>query len=222
VCSSDLCDDRPDWRPTRFQEELLGCRLIREFLIAKVLDYRDRNEELERSTNPFAAVVQAHLAEMATRDDPAARQVGKIRLVKGLYQRGFDKDDVRQLYRLIDWLMVLPTEQDRSFKDEIYAFEREKQMPYVTSTERLAREEGREEGLQKGRHEGREDGLEAERRHLHKVIATGLEQKFGSPGKRLAARVRKCEETARLLRVNLALITATTLEEVETALGKGA
>jgi hypothetical protein len=147
---------------------------------------------------------------MATRDDPAARQVWKIRLVKGLYKRGFSQEDVRQLYRLIDWLMVLPKGREDRFRDEIFAFETEKHMPYVTSIERRAQERGREEGLQKGR--------EAERTDLLKVIATGLAQKFGSPGKRLTSRVRRIHDIARLLRINQVLITATTIEDVEAAL----
>ena len=32
----------------------------------------------------------------------------EMRLVRGVYERGFAAKDVRQLFRLIDWLMVLP------------------------------------------------------------------------------------------------------------------
>ena len=39
------------------------------------------------------------------------------------------------------------------------AIEKEKSMPYVTSVERLAREEGRQEGKQEGRQEGRQEGV---------------------------------------------------------------
>jgi hypothetical protein len=90
----------------------------------------------------------------------------------------------------------------------------EKHMPYVTSIERL----GEEKGLKKGREEGFQKGREAVRRDLLKVIATGLGQKFGNLGKRLASRVRKVDDIARLLRIAQILITATTIDELEAAL----
>ena len=205
-----LCDDREDWRPSKYETEQFGCKLLLEFPIAKLLDYRHRKEELESGSNPFAAIVLAHLTEMETREDVAARHAWKVRLVKGLYQRGFEKADVQQLFRLIDWLMVLPVELQGIFRDEIYEFEMEKRMPYVTSIERMAEEKGREEG--------REEGREAERSTLLEIISDGLVKKFGAAGKRLAARVRKCRDIARLKAINRALITAKNIKEVESAL----
>ena len=53
-------------------------------------------------------VVLAHLKTLETRRSPADRYAWKLRLVKGLYQRGMDAEDVRQLFRFIDWIMDLP------------------------------------------------------------------------------------------------------------------
>jgi hypothetical protein len=46
--------------------------------------------------------------------------------------------------------MVLPEDLARSFKTEIRSYEEAKKMRYVTSIERLAKQEGIEEGLQEG------------------------------------------------------------------------
>src|SRR5207302_9783846 len=100
---------------------------------------------------------------MKTRQDGAARHGWKVRLVKGLYRGGFEKEDVQQLFRLIDWLMVLPLELQGIFRDEIYEFEMEKRMPYVTSIESMAEEKGREEGREEGREKGREEGRQEAR-----------------------------------------------------------
>lgn len=62
-----LCDDQPRWRPDRFEREILGCRLGLTFLRAKLLDYRGQEEALEQDSNPFAAVVLAHLKFLETR-----------------------------------------------------------------------------------------------------------------------------------------------------------
>ncbi|NEO27194.1 MAG: hypothetical protein F6K03_09935 [Kamptonema sp. SIO4C4] len=43
-------------------------------------------------------------------------------------------------------MMTLPEGLQRNFSTEIYAFEEEQQMPYITSGERMARQEGRVEG----------------------------------------------------------------------------
>ncbi len=67
---------------------------------------------------------------------------------KSLYQRGYSRQDILELFRLIDWMMSLPESIESQFKQEIRNFEEDVKMPYVTSFERLARQEGI---LQKGR-----------------------------------------------------------------------
>ena len=76
--------------------------------MVKLLDYVARREELEASSNPFATVVLAHLDTLETRDDLVERKDRKFRLIKGLYERGWDVERVRQLFRLIDWMVDLP------------------------------------------------------------------------------------------------------------------
>ena len=51
--------------------------------------------------------------------------------------------------------MDLPPTMQSGFRDDLDKIEKEKHMPYVTSIERLAKEEGREEGRDEGREEGR-------------------------------------------------------------------
>jgi hypothetical protein len=127
-----LCDDDPDWRPETFEAGACGSALGVHFLSAKLIDYRGREEALERDPNPFAAVVLAQ------------------RLIKGLYDRGLSAEQVRQLFGLLDWMLQLPEGLDRQFREEIERFEEERRMPYVTSIERLARAEGREERREEG------------------------------------------------------------------------
>ena len=154
-----LGDDNQTWRPDRFGYTLWGSTVQFRFPAVKLLDWADRVEELEGERNPFAAVVLAHLKAMETRGDPRSRQAWKVRLIKGLYERGLDGEDIRKLFRLIDWLMELPEPLDEQLWDELKTFEEERKVPYITSVERLGerrgREEGREEGLGKGELIGR-------------------------------------------------------------------
>jgi hypothetical protein len=141
-----LADDRPNWRPDRFAYDLWGCRLDFQFPAVKLLDFAGREAVLEASDNPFALVTRAQLAALQTRHDPASRHQGKVRLIRELYQRGMSRDDVLQLFRIIEWMMDLPEALEQLFKQEAEQIEQEIHMPYVTSIERLAKQEGRIEG----------------------------------------------------------------------------
>ena len=57
-------------------------------------------------------------------------------MVKGLYERGWSAEDIRELFRLIDWIMELPQELQEAFRTDAYHFEVQKHMPYITSIER--------------------------------------------------------------------------------------
>jgi len=133
--------DRPHWRPNELDDELFGSRVRFCFPIVKLLDYRSRWGELEGSGNLFATVVMAHLKALETRSDRQERQQWKIALTRRLYEGGFAREDVINLFHFIDWLMSLPEELDREFWEQISQIEEEKRMRYVTSVERRAKEE---------------------------------------------------------------------------------
>ena len=120
-----LADDDPDWRPGRYEYGRWGFRTGTEFPIVKLLDYAHDSLALEADPNPFATVVLAHLKTLETRRSPAERQAWKERLVKGLYERGMNPEDLRQLFRFIDWIMAIPAALDRQFWQEITTYEQE-------------------------------------------------------------------------------------------------
>jgi hypothetical protein len=134
-----LTDETPSWRPSEYILELWGCSNRFEFPIVKLLDYRSQWESLEESSNPFAVVVMAHLQAQSTRKDPSSRLEWKLKLVKGLYERGYSREEILELFRFIDWVMALPVELEDRFDEELSAFEEERKMQYVTSIERRAK-----------------------------------------------------------------------------------
>jgi len=131
-----LADERSTWRPDQFGYRLWGCRVQFEFPVVKLLDYGERWAELEESLNPFATVVMAHLKAQETRQDPNARLEWKFSLVKRLYERGYDREDILKLFRFIDWLLALPEELEDDFDQALAEYEEDRKMPYVTSVER--------------------------------------------------------------------------------------
>jgi hypothetical protein len=198
-----LGDEQRDWRPNEFAYSLWGFSLRVEFPVVKLLDYAGREAELEAERNPFAAVVLAHLKSRETRDRPEERRFWKVRLVKSLFDRGLTAEEIRQLFRVIDWLLELPRELERQFQEEIHRFEEERHMPYVTGIERMAREEGLELGREQGHREALQQGIEV-----------ALELKFGEAGLELLPLVQAEQRVDVLRAVQRAIRTACTLAEV--------
>ena len=144
------------------------------FPSVKLLDYRARWAELEGSGNPFAVVIQAHLKTQETRQAPEERYRVKLALAKSLYQRGWSRTDILELFRFIDWMLRLPEALEERLWSEIRRFEEVQKMPYVTSVERIGIRkgiaQGRAEGLEQGLEKGLEQGLERERQLLLRLI----------------------------------------------------
>ncbi len=202
-----LGDEHRKWRPDHFTYSLWGFSLRIEFPVVKLLDYAGREAELEAAKNPFAAVVLAHLKSLETRDRPEERRNWKVRLVKSLFDRGLTAEEIRQLFRVIDWLLELPRELERQFQEEIHRFEEEHQMPYVTSIERMAREQGLEQGLERGRREALQQGIEI-----------ALELKFGASGLELLPVVQAERRVDVLHAVQRAIRTAQSPAEIRALL----
>ena len=119
-----LADDDPTWRPSEFRQELFGCETGIRFPTVKLLDLAANEAELEASENLFSKVVLAHLKALETRKDAANRHVWKLRLIRGLYERGLGSKDVRELFRVIDWWggstavrSTLPDEESKAVPD---------------------------------------------------------------------------------------------------------
>jgi hypothetical protein len=145
-----LGDDNPRWRPQSFGYQRWGVEVGFRFPIVKLLDYAARRAELEESSNPFATVVLAHLDTQETRQDQGERKDRKFRLIKRLRERGWSGTQVRQLFRLIDWMMELPGPLADDFWKELKQYEEKEHVPFITTPERYGRAEGRLEAFTKG------------------------------------------------------------------------
>ncbi len=131
-----LGDDRPNWRPTSYKYRRWGFYSRLRFPMVKLLDYQAQWQELEQSKNPFAVIVMAHLQTQATREDVQQRFQSKLALVRGLYERGYSKKEILELFRLIEWMMVLPADLETEFRTELRQIEGGNRMPYITGFER--------------------------------------------------------------------------------------
>ncbi len=145
-----LCDESLSWRPSRYDADYPDTSLSFRFGTVKLLDWRDHMDELESSNNPFATVVIAHLKVLETKRNVDQRKAWKFRLTRRLYEKGFGRQEVLDLYRFIDWVMILPEAVEREFWQNLQAFEEERKVTYVTNAERFGLEKAIEQGIEQG------------------------------------------------------------------------
>lgn len=210
-----LADERSSWRPSEFAYNLWGCQTQFKFPTAKLLDWKSRRAELEAMANPFATVVLAHLDTIESRRNPDLMGRSKFELLRRLYDRGMSRDQIRFLFRVIDAMMVLPDQLERQFRARFSRFEQERNMPYVTSFERLAREEGLEQGLEKGIEQGIEQG---ERRGVRLGLLRGIERfvtmRFPDSATPLLTQIREIHDARLLESILDAALTAQSADEL--------
>lgn len=203
-----LADDQPKWRPDRFEEKLLGCRVRFEFPVCKLLDLIDRAESGSRAGLPSAVIILANWATQRTRRDMPERRRWKWDLTRRLYEAGLDRRAILGLYRLLDWLMRLPEHLEREYKEELRQFEESRAMPYITSIERMGREEGRQEGRQEGRELGR---VEALRENILDLI----EARFGPAPASIRERITAAKDPTVLKAWHRLAVTCPALRDFE-------
>ena len=84
---------------------------------------------------------------METRHTPRERFAWKWHLTMALYGRGYQKQDVIQLFQFIDWIMTLPDELKKSFTQRIIDYEEERKMKFINCVEEHYMEKGMEKGM---------------------------------------------------------------------------
>ncbi|MBI4605354.1 MAG: hypothetical protein HY721_25605 [Planctomycetes bacterium] len=182
-----------------------GYRKLFQIPWVKVSSYRRRERELERSRNPFALLVLAHLKRQEAGKDAERKLSVKKELVRLLYERGYKRGDSMRLFKFLDWLVRLPPELDDRFEGWISEYERRRTMPYVTSIERI--------GERRGRKEGRAEGLE-------EAIGAFLRSRFGKKGLQLLSHAELPKGRIALRRLLERLFEAPGLDTAAAVIGK--
>jgi hypothetical protein len=172
-----------------------------QFKPVKLLSWKRRIQWLMAHENPVGLFLVAHLKAKETREDLKARAKVKLNLIENLRARKLEPEDLRQFYRMFDWLLELPAELDKEVWEEIRKNEQEKEnlMPFVTFAERY----GMEKGMEKGQRDGVLLGLEI-----------ALRLKFGTQGTALMPALREVEDSARLTTILQTIEQAASLDDV--------
>ncbi len=152
---------------------------------------------------------------METRDDQERRRAFKLRLVRLLSRKGYDRPRIEKLFAILDWMLRLVPEQAIIFSREVLALRKEPDMSgYVNTLEWYFTNLGREEGKELGREEGKELGREEGKKlGIEQVLRSLLVRRFGALPAEADARLRTAD-AATIERWSLQLLDARRLEDV--------
>ena len=142
-----LADENAIWKPRCFSYTQWGCKIDFQFPIVKLKELGKDMGTLLADLNPFAVITAAHLLTQTSRHDVQSRYDWKWKLTRMLYEKDYTRKQILNLYRFIDWLMVLPESLSKKFNDQHKEYEEGKKMPFITTAERIGREEGMEKGM---------------------------------------------------------------------------
>ena len=153
-----LADLQPGWRVSAYESETWGCKVRFEFPVCKLLDL-EAEGALERPGDASAIVIAAYLEALRTGKNLRARFEVKLRIMRRLFDQLFERQDVLEIFRILDWLLTLPDELTLEFREKMVSYNKAKVMPLLSSFERLSLEQGLQQGLLKGRQEGRQEAI---------------------------------------------------------------
>ena len=123
-----------------------------------------------------------------------------------LYERGYEKQDIIELFRFIDWVMVLPEDLSRQFINKIYQYEEDQHMPYVTTVEKR----GIEKGIQQGIQQGVQQGIIL---NAKEVIIEALELRFGKIPPPITEKINEINDPSKLRDLHKKAIQAANYED---------
>ncbi|MDR1282076.1 MAG: hypothetical protein LBK99_14840 [Opitutaceae bacterium] len=203
-----LADLDPEWKPREYRHERLGCELFFRFPCCKLLEILPR---LEGEDSLPALAAQAQVEALRTSRHPDKRLAARLRLTRKLYHAGYGKEEIREAFRLLAWMMQLPAPLYLTFRRELVAYEKDHQMTKLLDFEEYALQQGRQEGWQEGRQEGE---LHARRRDIIKA----LEIRFGRVPEGLREEVGRIGDIERLRTLHRTAILCSGIEEFATNL----
>ena len=209
-----LADANPRWRPKAYEFCGPVSSLRFNYATCKFTDL-----DLEpwiTAGNPVARVIEAHRLAQGTGRNMKARRSGKLGLVRHLLESGMGELEVREVMRLIHWLLALPEEEELGLRKDVKQMEASMQTKRRSTYERIVWEEGLEQGLEQGLERGRAQGrYDAMRECLLDQVA----ERFGPCSEGLRARVQSIQDESELRQLGRAILKVSTLAEFEARAG---
>ena len=187
-----LADSDPRWRPDSFGYQVAHSETGIRCSVVKLLDFRERQAELEASSNPFGLAVLAHLKTQETKGDAENRLAWKLRLARMLFHRRWTRLEVEELFQFFDWVLTLPEAEENRFDTDYTEMENEATMA-ETMPPFMRRAAVREARL---------------------LLLLMGEKRLGEPSEAVRARVEAIQDKRRLERLCLRVLEVETWDDL--------
>lgn len=141
-------------------------------------------------------VVMAHLKTKATTSNLSEREQWKWNLSRLLYEKGYNRKEITDLYKVIDLMMTLSEDLQLKFEDKLTKYQEERKVPLLTNIERRAIARTAKETYQEN-------------------ILNLLQVRFNSVPKSIEDSLKKIDDLAFLKQLLISTISVKSLEEFE-------
>jgi hypothetical protein len=184
---SDLIDDAGF-----FTLRAYGSGVDFRYLTFCLTDY-DR-AELDADGNPMALVV------LASQERERARRRGdrfniKLFLIRRLFERGYEREEIAALFEFIDWVIRLSDDDDERFWQEVKAIEEVNKMPFITTPQRI--------GLRQG---------------FQQMVIEALDERFSTVPDDISTAIRQVRDEEMLKQLHRRAMRSASLDEFKQAL----
>jgi hypothetical protein len=163
----------------------------------------------------------AHLKTKATIGKLPQREQWKWKLIRGLYEKEFEREQIIKLFEIIDNMMTLSPELQSSLESKIKQFEEERTMPLMSNMELRGIERGKEIGEEIGELRGIERGKEiGVLEKSRDAIKTVLTVRFGEISSEIEEIIGKITNPTILEELLKLAATANSLAEFKQSLAR--
>ncbi|BAG00172.1 hypothetical protein [Microcystis aeruginosa] len=163
----------------------------------------------------------AHLKTKATIGKLPQREQWKWKLIRGLYEKEFEREQIIKLFEIIDNMMTLSPELQSSLESKIKQFEEERTMPLMSNMELRGIERGKEIGKEIGELRGIERGKEiGVLEKSRDAIKTVLTVRFGEISSEIEEIIGKMTNPTILEELLKLAATANSLAEFKQSLAR--
>ncbi|BAY68230.1 hypothetical protein DSM107007_03900 [Nostoc sp. PCC 7120 = FACHB-418] len=132
----------------------------------------------------------AHLRTKATNSNLSAREQWKWNLARLLYERGYNRKEIVDLYKVIDLMMALSPDLQLSFEEKLANYQEERKMPLLTNIEQRTIKQT-----------------------LKQNIIKLVQVRFGDIPENLVANINQIDDTSFLEQIFISAINVSSIEE---------
>lgn len=146
-----LADTNQSYRPSSFKFSRSGTQMDFTYPIAKLTDYESETNwtSLEANNNVFALLVMAQIKAKRLKGNNKNLFEFRLGLTRLLYQRGYSREQVIELFHFIGWMIRFPDALEQQLIEAVKLVEEEFKMPYINTVEQYGIKQGIEKGIEK-------------------------------------------------------------------------